>query len=145
MVIGSRFMKIKKGNIEYRSSYLNNQKKFGQVRKLGNFIFSFLVFIFHKRYITDTQSGFRAFRPGLVKTINLKSDGFQIETELTIKMLKKGWRIGETPIFNGISTRGSHMKMIMDSLKIVGVILENTFSERTKAIFKSLFRRFYMK
>jgi glycosyltransferase involved in cell wall biosynthesis len=100
VVIGSRFLKDK-NNTNDRGSYLKNGKKLSQIRKLGNFCFSVLTLLFHRIFITDTQCGFRAYAPGVLSKIPIHSDGFQIETEFTIKCIQKGFRITEVRIDNG--------------------------------------------
>ncbi|MHA1285697.1 MAG: hypothetical protein ACTSQP_24615, partial [Promethearchaeota archaeon] len=45
--------------------------------------------------ITDIQNGFRAIRKDVFMDINLKSNGFTIEQEMVIKVLKKGYRVVE--------------------------------------------------
>jgi dolichol-phosphate mannosyltransferase len=47
--------------------------------------------------IKDTQNGFRAIKAEIVKELNLKSDIFDIETEMVMKCLKNKYRILEVP------------------------------------------------
>jgi len=47
--------------------------------------------------IRDTQNGFRAIKADVVKKLNLKSDIFDIETEMVMKCLKNKFRILEVP------------------------------------------------
>jgi hypothetical protein len=82
------------------------------------------LFIFHQKYITDTQCGFRAIGPNIIKNIPIESKGFQIETEFLIKALRLGYKITEIPIHSGKSTRESHMKFLSDSFKILLKIIE---------------------
>ncbi len=48
-------------------------------------------------HITDTQNGFRGGKTASLKKLGLKSTGFDIETEMVMKMLKKGMKIREIP------------------------------------------------
>lgn len=45
--------------------------------------------------LTDSQNGFRAIRTSAAKTLNLKENITTIEQEMTIKVLKKGYRVSE--------------------------------------------------
>lgn len=47
--------------------------------------------------ISDTQNGFRAGKKEIIKTLNLKAKGFDIETEIVMKYLKMGYKIKEIP------------------------------------------------
>lgn len=47
--------------------------------------------------LTDSQNGFRAIRASVAKSLNLKANKFDIEEEMIMKCLKKGFRITEVP------------------------------------------------
>ncbi|MDE3257822.1 MAG: glycosyltransferase family 2 protein [Gemmatimonadota bacterium] len=83
-VFGSRFL----GNIEGM--------------KLPNFIANKLLtwftnLLFHSR-ITDLCTGYKLYRTETVREIPLVRDGFDLEHELTAKLLKKGCNIVDVPI-----------------------------------------------
>jgi len=86
MVVGSRL----KGKMEEGSISTMN--------KIGNRLFNFLINFFFNGEITDSQSGFRAVSRKAVENMNLSSNGFEIETEMTIKALKQGLKVKEVPI-----------------------------------------------
>ncbi len=49
--------------------------------------------------IKDFQSGFKAFRREVIEAIQpITSNGFEIDTEILIKALRKGFRVGVIPI-----------------------------------------------
>ncbi|HYP06584.1 MAG TPA: bifunctional glycosyltransferase/class I SAM-dependent methyltransferase [Bryobacteraceae bacterium] len=48
--------------------------------------------------LTDIETGYKAFRLSLVKSIPLRSNRFGIEPELTIKLAQRGSRIYEVPV-----------------------------------------------
>jgi hypothetical protein len=47
--------------------------------------------------ILDSQNGYRAIRSDAAKSLGLKADKFDIETEEVIKCIKKKYRIKEVP------------------------------------------------
>lgn len=52
--------------------------------------------------ISDMETCYKVFRADLIKDIKLRSTGFEIEPEVTAKILKRGVRIYEVPIsYNG--------------------------------------------
>jgi glycosyltransferase involved in cell wall biosynthesis len=139
IVIGSRFLSLHKDRAQkQKSSYLKNQKEFSHIRKFGNRVISLLISIFHGRYISDSQCGFRAFSPGFAKLMRPKYSRFAVETEMTIQSIQNGHRIVEIPIDTGLSTRESHMRIIRDSLQIFLVI----FAMKCKKSQKWLHRLF---
>ena len=121
-VIGSRF--LKKNQEEGRNpAYLHNKKKFKKLRYFGNSMFTLIVQSIYFKKVTDTQSGFRVFGPGIVSYLSMKFSGFEIETEMTLNMIKNKLKIVEVPINSGLSARESHMHIFRDSLRILSVIL----------------------
>jgi len=48
--------------------------------------------------LTDVMTGYKAFRTSLMRTIPLRSDGFGIEPEITVKLAQRGARIYEVPV-----------------------------------------------
>ena len=134
MVIGSRFLIKQNAN----GSYLDNRKYLSQMRKVGNQIFTIFGTVVTQKYITDTQSGFRAFKPNIVNNLNLEASGFEIETEIIIEALDKGYKIKEVPINNGVSFRDSYMNLVLDSLKIGLTFFSGIFPKKLKFIFRFL-------
>ena len=67
-------------------------------RRCSNFLTSrILSFLLHTG-IEDSQSGFRLITAKLLKNVELKSARYQLETEIIIKAVKKGYQIGFVPI-----------------------------------------------
>lgn len=128
IVIGSRFLNTQNGN----GSYLYNKKYLSHMRKVGNHIFTIFGTVVTQKYITDTQSGFRAFKPNIVNNLNLEASGFEIETEIIIEALDKGYKIQEVPINHGESYRDSYMNLILDSLKIGLTFFSGIFPKKLK-------------
>ncbi|UYP47974.1 Undecaprenyl-phosphate 4-deoxy-4-formamido-L-arabinose transferase [Candidatus Lokiarchaeum ossiferum] len=127
-VIGSRFLP-RNSSITLSGSYLKNQKKHSYFRKAGNNLISFLIYTFFRRWITDSQCGFRAFAPDIAKLYKPTYSGFEIETEMTLFYILNNFKIVEIPIDTGLNTRESHMNILKDSMKILFVILSLRFKK----------------
>ncbi|MBI4359260.1 MAG: glycosyltransferase family 2 protein [Candidatus Nealsonbacteria bacterium] len=65
---------------------------------LGVRFLTFLINLFFGSRLTDAYTGYKLFRAEAIKSINLKSRGFEIEAEITVKLLKGGFQIKEAPI-----------------------------------------------
>ena len=130
MIIGSRFMYIK----DNRVSYLHSKKHLAYIRKFGNEVFSLFAKMVTQKTITDTQSGFRAFRPNTIHNMNLEAKGFEIETEMIMEALKRGYRIMEVPIYNDEVQRDSYMNIVFDSIKIFLTFLNGIFPNRFRTV-----------
>ena len=68
------------------------------INKFGNFGLKIISFLVTFRWLTDTESGFRAFRAGRLYGLRLASRGYEIESELLLRPLHAGFRIKEVPI-----------------------------------------------
>jgi len=68
-------------------------------RKIGNKLFVFLVNSIWRANYSDLCYGYRSFRRDIIKKLNLESDGFGIETEISIKSAKQKLKIIEIPSF----------------------------------------------
>lgn len=73
----------------------------GDVEKLFRMIGSDIILIGinsrWKQDLTDSQNGFRAIRTEVIRSLDLKEDITTIEQEMTMKALKKGFRVSEVP------------------------------------------------
>lgn len=74
--------------------------------------------------ITDSQSGFRYYSAKLIGAMKLRTDGFDMESEVIVRAGRRGFRIVTIPIelgfVDGVST--SHYKPLMDSLRIAWTV-----------------------
>jgi glycosyltransferase involved in cell wall biosynthesis len=65
---------------------------------LGNKLLTLFTNVLYGARITDMETGYKAFRLPVLKGIPLESRGFEIEPEITAKVLRKGIKILEVPI-----------------------------------------------
>lgn len=111
MVIGDRLS----------STYFEENKRpfhnFGNdlVRKSINFLWH------PKEEIKDVMTGYRAFSPMFVKTFPILSQGFEIETEMTIHALDKNLMVRSLPVQYRDRPEGSESKLntYTDGLKVL--------------------------
>ena len=72
----------------------------------------------------DVMTGYRAMSRPFVKTFPVLSEGFQIETELSIHAVDRRWRIKDIPIVYRDRPAGSESKLstFSDGIKVVCMI-----------------------
>ncbi len=80
-------------------------------RLLGNRLFRYLVSAIFRIEISDLLSGYRALNRRVAKTLPFLSHGFEIETELTVKCLVRGYQVGEVPVELSPRPTGSQSKI----------------------------------
>ena len=87
VVFGSRLTRAKSTKIVGFPNYIGN--------KIFTFIFNFLF----NTIFTDIATGYKVFKKNIIKDITIKSNGFEIEPEITAKISKnKNINIYEVPI-----------------------------------------------
>jgi glycosyltransferase involved in cell wall biosynthesis len=109
MVIGSRLL-------------VGSSSHFKALRRLGNRMYLLALRILFDVRITDLLSGYRGFSRHLVKSLPLTGGGFQLETEMTIKSLERGFLIAEVPVDLRPRPSGSFSKirLVHDGLLVLG-------------------------
>jgi len=113
IVLGSRFLES------------NGNNSTSKLNLVGNFMFNMLIFAFTRKLITDSQTGFRAYKKRVLEELQLESTGYEIETELTIKGLKNGFILKEEPINCKKRIYGlSKLRALSDGMKILKNILK---------------------
>jgi glycosyltransferase involved in cell wall biosynthesis len=74
--------------------------------------------------ITDSQSGFRLYSANLLRNVRLRTEGFDLESEVIVRAGVGGFKVLTIPIdlgfVDGIST--SHYKPIKDTLRIAWTV-----------------------
>ena len=112
MVVGSRL-------------HARSRSEFKPMNRWANrLVLVILKLVFGVR-LTDILSGYRAFNRRFVKNLALFGGGFEIETELTIKAVARGYRIVEVPVDLAVRPEGSHSKVhfFRDGMVIMSTIL----------------------
>ena len=78
---------------------------------LGNRIFTGLLSKLFGRSFTDIFSGYRVFSRRFVKSFPVLSEGFEIETEMSVHALELRMPVGEVETAYGARPEGSHSKL----------------------------------
>lgn len=93
---------------------------------IGNHLINVLIMVLTRKRITDSQTGLRAFKKQFLKKICLESQGYEIETEITVKGLKNGFKFQEIPIdCNRRKYSYSKLRILPDTFKIFKTIIKS--------------------
>ena len=103
----------------------------------GNRVLTGLVAAIFGRQLTDMLSGYRAFSRRFVKSFPALSEGFEIETELTVHALELRMPVGEIRTAYGARPAGSASKLrtYRDGVRILRTIVSLVKQERPLAFF----------
>lgn len=129
MVVGDRL-----SNGTYADENSRRFHGFGNdlVRVLIRWIYGFA--------FSDVMTGYRAFNRVFARTLPVLSHGFEIETELSIHAVDKGWRIMEVPIDYRDRPEGSVSKLstFSDGAKVLKMIMSLFKDYKPMALFSWL-------
>ena len=93
---------------------------------IGNKLLNLAITLMTGKYVTDSQTGFRAFKKTFLNQIILESNGFEIETEITVKGLRNGFKFKEIPIHCTRREQGkSKLRIAFDGFKMLTTILKS--------------------
>ena len=112
MVIGDRLS----------STYFTENKR--PFHNFGNVLVRWLINKLFKSDVKDIMTGYRAFSYDFVKMTPIMSDGFEIETEMTINALDKRFNLVEIPVNYRDRPEGSVSKLntFRDGFKVIKTI-----------------------
>jgi glycosyltransferase involved in cell wall biosynthesis len=85
-------------DVVYGSRFLGPHLSTMFVYAQGNKFVTFVTNLFFNTNITDMETGFKVFKRSVLKDIIIHAKRFDVEPELTVKVLKKGHQIYEVPI-----------------------------------------------
>jgi glycosyltransferase involved in cell wall biosynthesis len=115
-----------KADMVVGSRLLAEDSEFKAVNRFGNTIYLMCVNFIFGSHLTDILSGYRVMTRNFVRNIPLFSEGFTIETELTIQALHHRMRIMEIPtkLSNRPDGSSSKIRIISDGAKILWTIFD---------------------
>src|SRR5688572_4890036 len=101
-------------------------------RRMANRFSALCISIASGARITDSQSGFRLYSAKLLRSVKLRTDGFDMESEVIVRAGRRGMGIVTIPIelgfVNGIAT--SHYKPLKDTLRIAWTVVRTRVLRR---------------
>lgn len=117
VIMGSRIGgKVNKGSFKYSN-------------RAANWFYTFLVRQIYRANTTDVLSGYFGWKREVVEKIRpyIETNGFSVEMEMVIKIVKLGYQIYSVPITYNRREGKSKLKPVADGIKIFYVFLKNLF------------------
>ena len=94
--------------------------------RLGSHVLSWFVGL----RISDTQCGFRVFRVDALRGITLRARGYEIETEMLVKLSRRRARITTVPVTAVYSGQRSKLRPVRDTTRTCFLAVYYRFIER---------------
>jgi len=84
--------------VTYGSRFLGVHRVFLFWHYVANKILNFFMNLLYNSILTDMETCYKMMKTEILKSIKLKSNGFDFEPEITAKILKRKYKIYEVPI-----------------------------------------------
>jgi glycosyltransferase involved in cell wall biosynthesis len=117
VIVGSRL----EGKIEGHAMSISH--------RLANWLFTFITRHFYGANVTDTCTGYFAWKASVIRNLNgyIGAKGFAIESEMISKMARLGYQIYSVPITYDprAGKTKSKLRPFRDALKIIFMLIKN--------------------
>jgi glycosyltransferase involved in cell wall biosynthesis len=119
VVFGTRSVKCTDLSGRLRSIYHNNWRLY-LISKYGGILLSVLTLILYNRYITDVLTSLKAFDARLLRSLDLVSDGVDLDMEIVAKLSRRQEYMFEIPVDYRPRSREQGKKLTtMDGVKAI--------------------------
>jgi len=111
-------------------SRMKNHQGMPFIRYLTNKVMSFLISCLCRQTIEDTQCGFRFIGIKILKETNFASSDYEIETEVLMRAVKKGFPVFSVPIKTIYSDEQSKINPFVDTLRFFRYIVREAWNSK---------------
>ena len=87
-----------RADVVYGSRFLGRHRVFMFTHYLGNRLLTLITNVLYNTMLSDMETCYKVMRREVLQGLNLQSNGFGIEPEITAKIFKRGYRVYEVPI-----------------------------------------------
>jgi glycosyltransferase involved in cell wall biosynthesis len=117
-----------RADVVYGSRFLGRHRVFMFTHYVGNRIVTLLTNVLYNTMLTDMETCYKVMRREVLDSMNLTSNGFGIEPEMTAKIFKRGYRVYEIPIsYDGRSYEEGKKISWRDGVVALWVLLRHRF------------------
>jgi glycosyltransferase involved in cell wall biosynthesis len=118
-----------RADVVYGSRFLGRHRVFLFTHYLGNKALTLLTNILYNTMLTDMETCYKVMRREVLDGLDLTSNGFGIEPEITAKIFKRGYRVYEVPIsYDGRSYEEGKKIGWKDGVVALWVLLRHRFT-----------------
>jgi glycosyltransferase involved in cell wall biosynthesis len=115
-----------RADVVYGSRFLGRHRVFLFTHYLGNRVLTTITNILYNTMLTDMETCYKLMRREVLQGLELESNGFGIEPELTAKIFKKNYRVYEVPItYDGRSYDEGKKITWRDGVVALWVLIKN--------------------
>jgi 2-phospho-L-lactate transferase/gluconeogenesis factor (CofD/UPF0052 family) len=128
VVIGTRAVKCTDLSERLKRIYENDWQLY-VTSKYGGMLLSVLTLFLYNRYVTDVLSSVKAFDAHVLRSLDLRSDGIDLEAEIVAKLSRKREYMFELPVDYKPRTRSAGKKITAwDGIKAIVALFRYRFA-----------------
>jgi len=119
-----------RADVVYGSRFLGTHRVFLLTHYLGNRLLTFITNVLYNTMLTDMETCYKVMRTDVLRSFDLKSNGFGIEPEITAKVFKRRYKVYEVPIsYDGRGYDEGKKITWRDGVVALWVLLKYRFTE----------------
>jgi glycosyltransferase involved in cell wall biosynthesis len=119
-----------RADVVYGSRFLGTHRVFLLTHYMGNRLLTFITNLLYNTMLTDMETCYKVMRIDVLRSMELKSNGFGIEPELTAKVFKRRYKVYEVPIsYDGRGYEEGKKITWRDGVVALWVLLKYRFTE----------------
>lgn len=119
-----RPLKSERATIVYGSRSFSSHSAYSYWYVVGNRLVTLMTNVLYNCYLSDIETGYKVMPLEVARSLDLRARGFELEPEITAKLLRLGYRIFEVPITYTARSREEGKKLTaMDGVKAVLTLL----------------------
>jgi glycosyltransferase involved in cell wall biosynthesis len=119
-----------RADVVFGSRFLGRHRVFLLTHYLGNRLLTFIANVLYNTMLTDMETCYKVMRTDVLRSMELRSDGFGIEPEITAKVFKRRYRVYEVPIsYDGRGYDEGKKITWRDGVVALWVLLKYRFTE----------------
>ncbi len=119
-----------RADVVFGSRFLGTHRVFLLTHYLGNRLLTFITNVLYNTMLSDMETCYKVMRTDVLRSMELKSNGFGIEPEITAKVFKRRYRVYEVPIsYDGRGYDEGKKITWRDGIVALWVLLKYRFTE----------------
>jgi glycosyltransferase involved in cell wall biosynthesis len=119
-----------RADVVFGSRFLRDASRVPADALPGNLLITFFTNVLYNTMLTDMETCYKLMRVDVLRSMELKSNGFGIEPEITAKVFKRGYKVYEVPIsYDGRGYEEGKKITWRDGVVALWVLLKYRFTE----------------
>ena len=119
-----------RADVVYGSRFIGRRRVFLFTHYAGNRLLTLITNVLYNTILTDMETCYKVMRTEVLRSFEIKSNGFGIEPEITAKIFKRRYRVYEVPItYDGRGYDEGKKITWRDGIVALWVLLKYRFTE----------------